>query len=456
MGRYKKSNGIFAYPKAAVGKVLALFCFAAILFPAVLCASDILVVEVKDAISPPIASYLIENINEALATNKSAIIIRLDTPGGLDTAMRDIIQQEMNAHIPVIVYVSPKGARAASAGAIITLASDIAAMAPGTNIGAAHPVNIGKTQEKEGESETMVEKVTNDAVAYAQSIAKERGRNEQWAEDAVRKSISTPANEALKIGVIDIVAENMDDLLVQLDGRVITKNSSTFELHTKDITLVEKPMGLRYRLLATISNPNVAYILMLIGLAGIYFELSSPGAILPGVIGGISLILAFFAFQTLPVNFAGVALIILAVILFIAEIKVPSFGLLTVGGIISMILGSLLLFRTPELYAQVSLMVILPITLFFTAFFVACLYLVVRVHRTKPLSGARGLIGEHAEVYVWDAPGQGKVFCHGEYWNATGPASLHKGEKVEVVDIAGMDLMVMPFGQRDDTKDPAQ
>ena len=456
MGRYKKSNGIFAYPKAAVGKVLALFCFAAILFPAVLCASDILVVEVKDAISPPIASYLIENINEALATNKSAIIIRLDTPGGLDTAMRDIIQQEMNAHIPVIVYVSPKGARAASAGAIITLASDIAAMAPGTNIGAAHPVNIGKTQEKEGESETMVEKVTNDAVAYAQSIAKERGRNEQWAEDAVRKSISTPANEALEKGVIDIVAENMDDLLAQLDGRVITKNSSTFELHTQNVNLVEKPMGLRYRLLATISNPNVAYILMLIGLAGIYFELSSPGAILPGVIGGISLILAFFAFQTLPVNFAGVALIILAVILFIAEIKVPSFGLLTVGGIISMILGSLLLFRTPELYAQVSLMVILPITLFFTAFFVACLYLVVRVHRTKPLSGARGLIGEHAEVYVWDAPGQGKVFCHGEYWNATGPASLHKGEKVEVVDIAGMDLMVMPFGQRDDTKDPAQ
>ncbi|HOO37592.1 MAG TPA: nodulation protein NfeD, partial [Deltaproteobacteria bacterium] len=339
MGRYKKSNGIFEYSKAIAGKCIIIVCAAAILLPAVLHASDILVIEVKDAISPPIAAYIIENIDEALATNKSAIIIRLDTPGGLDTAMRDIIQHEMNAHIPVIVYVSPKGARAASAGAIITLASDIAAMAPGTNIGAAHPVNIGKTQEKEGESETMVEKVTNDAVAYAQSIARERGRNEQWAEDAVRKSISTPASEALEKGVIDIVATNMDDLLAQLDGRKITKDSSTFELHTQNVALVEKPMGLRYRLLAAISNPNVAYILMLIGLAGIYFELSSPGAILPGVIGGISLILAFFAFQTLPVNFAGVALIILAVILFIAEIKVPSFGLLTVGGIISMILG---------------------------------------------------------------------------------------------------------------------
>ena len=456
MGRYKESNGIFAYSKAAVGKWIVFFCAASILFPAVLCASDILVVEVKDAISPPIAAYLIENIDEALATNKGAIIIRIDTPGGLDTAMRDIIQREMNAHIPVVVYVSPKGARAASAGAIITLASDIAAMAPGTNIGAAHPVNIGKTQDKEGENETMVEKVTNDAVAYARSIAKERGRNEQWAEDAVRKSISTPANEALEKGVIDIVAENMDDLLAQLDGRVITKNSSTFELHTQNVNLVEKPMGLRYRLLATISNPNVAYILMLIGLAGIYFELSSPGAILPGVIGGISLILAFFAFQTLPVNFAGVALIILAVILFIAEIKVPSFGLLTVGGIISMILGSLLLFRTPELYAQVSLLVILPITLFFIAFFVGCLYLVLKVHRTKPLSGAQGLIGEHAEVYVWDASGKGKVFCHGEYWNATGPTSLHKGEKVEVVDLIGMDLTVRSIGPRDDTEDSVQ
>jgi membrane-bound serine protease (ClpP class) len=456
MGRYKESYGVLTYSTANFVKYIIYASALLVFFPPVLWASDILVVEVKDAISPPIASFIIENIDSALATNKSAIIIRLDTPGGLDTAMRDIIQREMNANIPVIVYVSPKGARAASAGAIITLAADVAAMAPGTNIGAAHPVNIGKTQEKEGESETMVEKVTNDAVAYARSIAKDRGRNEQWAEDAVRKSISTPANEALEKGVVDIVADNMDDLMAQLDGRVIKKNASTFELQTKGAHLVENPMGLRYRLLAAISNPNVAYILMLIGLAGIYFELSSPGAILPGVIGGISLILAFFAFQTLPVNFAGVALIILAVILFIAEIKVPSFGLLTVGGVISMILGSILLFRTPELYAQVSLMVILPITLFFTAFFVACLYLVVKVHRTRPLSGTQGLQGEFAEVYIWDEKGTGKVFCHGEYWNAAGPSKLNPGDRVKVVDIKGMDLIVEPLKEEGTLEDSSQ
>lgn len=406
----------------------------------------------KDAISPPIASYIIENIDEAIATNKVAVIMRMDTPGGLDTAMRDIIQKVMNAKIPVIVYVAPKGARAASAGALITLASDIAAMAPGTNIGAAHPVSVGGGGEgKDAKDSTMVQKVTNDAVAYARSIARERGRSEQWAEDIVKKSISTPSQEALSMGVIDIVAQDVGDLLNQLDGRKIKKNAVTFELHTKGANLVEKPMGFRYRLLAAISNPNVAYILMLIGLAGIYFELSSPGAVLPGVIGGISLILAFFAFQTLPVNYAGIALILLAVIMFIAEIKVPSYGLLTVGGIISMVLGSVLLFRTPELYAQVSYGVIIPVTLFFAAFFVTTLYLVVKVHRTPSRVGAEGIPGETAEVYSWNADGTGKVFCHGEYWNAKGPMTLKPGDQVEVVEVAGMDLIVKPQGTAKET-----
>jgi membrane-bound serine protease (ClpP class) len=407
-----------------------------------LSASDILVIEVKDAISPPIASYIMENIDNALATSKAAIIIRLDTPGGLDTAMRDIIQKEMNANIPVIVYVSPKGARAASAGALITLASDIAAMSPGTNIGAAHPVSIGGPDDKEGKDSTMVNKVTNDAVAYAKSIARDRKRSEQWAEDIVRKSISTPAQEALTKGVIDIVAQDMADLLNQLHGRKIKKNLVTFVLNTKQANLVDNPMGFRYRLLSTLSNPNIAYILMLIGLAGIYFELSSPGAILPGVIGGISLILAFFAFQTLPVNYAGVGLILLAVIMFIAEIKVPSYGLLTVGGIISMVLGSLLLFRTPELYAQVSYALILPVTLFFAAFFAATIYLVVKAQRTTSKLGADALKDEIAEVYAWNEDGTGKVFCHGEYWNAKGPSTLKVGDLVKVVDQSGMELIV--------------
>jgi membrane-bound serine protease (ClpP class) len=447
MGRYQKSHGTPRTAVVAIGALLAGIFFFLTAAPCGVRAADIVVLDVKDAISPPIASYVIENIDDAIATNKAAIIIRMDTPGGLDTAMRDIIQKEMNATIPVIVYVAPKGARAASAGALITLASDIAAMAPGTNIGAAHPVSIGGSGEKEGKGDTMVQKVTNDAVAYARSIARERNRSEQWAEDIVKKSISTPSQEALTKGVIDIVAQDMDDLLIQLDHRKIKKNVKTFELRTKDARLVEKPMGFRYRLLATISNPNIAYILMLIGLAGIYFELSSPGAVLPGVIGGISLILAFFAFQTLPVNYAGIGLILLAVIMFIAEIKVPSYGLLTVGGVVSMLLGSLLLFRTPELYAQVSFGLIIPITLFFAAFFVVTLYLVVKVQRTSSKVGSESLKGEEAEVYAWNEDGTGKVFCHGEYWNAKGPSTLKQGDRVVVVDIAGMDLSVRPQGQ---------
>ena len=451
MGRYQEGHGSARY-KVNAGSILCVLAALLLFVPGRLSASDILVIEVKDAISPPIASYIMENIDNALATNKAAIIIRMDTPGGLDTAMRDIIQKEMNANIPVIVYVSPKGARAASAGALITLASDIAAMSPGTNIGAAHPVSIGGGDDKEGKDSTMVNKVTNDAVAYAKSIARDRKRSEQWAEDIVHKSISTPAQEALTKGVIDIVAQDMTDLLNQLHGRKIKKNLVTFVLNTKQANLVDNPMGFRYRLLSTLSNPNIAYILMLIGLAGIYFELSSPGAILPGVIGGISLILAFFAFQTLPVNYAGVGLILLAVIMFIAEIKVPSYGLLTVGGIISMMLGSLLLFRTPELYAQVSYALILPVTLFFAAFFASTIYLVAKAQRTTSRFGAEALKGEIAEVYSWNEDGSGKVFCHGEFWNAKGPLTLKAGDIVKVVDQSGMELIVTTSQRIDETR----
>ena len=451
MGRYQEGHGSARYQVNALG-ILCVLVVLLLFVPGRLSASDILVIEVKDAISPPIASYIMENIDNAVATSKAAIIIRLDTPGGLDTAMRDIIQKEMNANIPVIVYVSPKAARAASAGALITLASDIAAMSPGTNIGAAHPVSIGGGDDKEGKDSTMVNKVTNDAVAYAKSIARDRKRSEQWAEDIVHKSISTPAQEALTKGVIDIVAQDMTDLLNQLHGRKIKKNLITFVLNTKQANLVDNPMGFRYRLLSTLSNPNIAYILMLIGLAGIYFELSSPGAILPGVIGGISLILAFFAFQTLPVNYAGVGLILLAVIMFIAEIKVPSYGLLTVGGIISMVLGSLLLFRTPELYAQVSYALILPVTLFFAAFFASTIYLVVKAQRTTPKLGADALKDEIAEVYAWNEDGTGKVFCHGEYWNAKGPSTLKAGDLVKIVDLSGMELTVSKPTGMDETR----
>ncbi|HNY65961.1 MAG TPA: nodulation protein NfeD [Deltaproteobacteria bacterium] len=428
---------------------MAAFLGLLLLCPAVSKASEITVLDIRDAITPPIASFIGENIDSAVSSGKTAIIIRMDTPGGLDTAMRDIVQKEMNANIPVIVYVYPPGARAASAGAIIALASDVAAMAPGTNIGAAHPVGVGGVgggEEAKEEAKTMAEKVTNDAVAYVRSIARERGRNEAWAQDAVVKSISTPAHEALQLGVIDLVAQDMNDLLKGLDGRTVKKNNRTFVLKTTGAKLTEVEMGFRYRLLAALSNPNIAYILMLIGLAGIFFELSNPGVILPGVIGGISLILAFFAFQTLPVNYAGIALILLAVILFIAEIKVPSFGLLTVGGVISMLLGSLILFRDEEIYAQVSLGVIVPVTLLFVAFFVATLSLVVKAHRRTAVTGAQGIVGEQGEVFTWGPEGRGKVFCHGEYWNAQGPADLLPGDRVVVTELRGLELVVRPVG----------
>ncbi|HPW68877.1 MAG: nodulation protein NfeD [Desulfomonilia bacterium] len=455
MGRHKTRDEESRHAAARVAWPLAFIWLAVLLFPLALWAADVVVLDVSDAITPPVASYLIENIDKAVIAGREAVIIRLDTPGGLDTAMRDIIQKELNADIPVIVYVAPKGARAASAGALITLAADVAAMAPGTNIGAAHPVSIGTGEGAEGQNETMAEKITNDAVAYAKSIARAKGRNGQWAEDAVRKSISTPAEEARDLKVIEIVARDMGDLLDQLHGRVIKKDNSTFTLDTRDANTISEPMGLRYRLLSAISNPNIAYILMLIGMAGIFFELSNPGLILPGVIGGISLILAFFAFQTLPVNYAGVALMILAVILFIAEIMVPSFGMLTIGGVVSMVLGSVLLFRTPEIYAQVSLGIIVPVTILFTAFFVTTLYLVVRTHRTRSVSGSQGMIGERARVYSWSPDGAtGKVFCHGEYWNARGPLSLQPGDEVEVEGIEGLILTVRPVTGADSSRGP--
>jgi len=454
MGRYKKSHVLSQYADPRIGACAFFAGILITLIASVALAGEIYVIDVKDAISPPVASYVMENIDKALGENSDAVIIRIDTPGGLDPAMRDIIQKIMNAPIPVIVYVAPKGARAASAGAFITLASDIAAMAPGTNIGAAHPVSIGLGGGgKEGKDKTMEDKVTNDAVAYARSIAKEKGRNEQWAESAVRESISTTALDALEKGVIDIVANDIDDLLAQIDGKEVLKDSKTFVLNTKDIELKESIMGFRYRLLTILSSPEIAFILMLIGLAGLYFELSSPGAILPGVIGGISLILAFFAFQQLPVNYAGFGLILLAIIMFVAEIKVPSYGMLTVGGVVSMLLGSILLFDTPELSAQVSLGVILPVALSFCAFFVISVYLVIKAHRVSPVSGLEGMLGEQAEIYQWDAKGAGKVFCHGEYWSAKGPAGLEKGDMVEVVDIDGMSLTVKPIKDQDKTSE---
>jgi membrane-bound serine protease (ClpP class) len=316
------------------------------------------VLTVDGIINPAVAGFVAASISRSAAEGAECLIIRMDTPGGLDLSMRSIIKEMMGSGIPVIVYVSPAGARAASAGALITMAADIAAMAPGTNFGAAHPVSLGGGKMED----EMASKVENDAAAYAESIAAKRNRNKEWAVKAVRESVSITENEALKIKVIDLIASDLEDLLRQLDGRKITTAAGVTILETEGIEVHEIEMGLREKVLDTLSNPNIAYILMMVGLLGLYFELSNPGAIFPGIIGGISLILAFFAFQTLPVNYAGILLIILALILFILEIKVTSFGMLTVGGVISLILGSLMLFDTGAApFARLSFEVIIPV-----------------------------------------------------------------------------------------------
>jgi membrane-bound serine protease (ClpP class) len=398
------------------------------------------VITVSSAITPPIAQYVLENIELSSKGGARGLIILLDTPGGLDLAMRDIAKGILNATIPVIVYVYPSGARAASAGVIITVSAHIAAMAPGTNIGAAHPVSIGIGGAMD---KTMAKKVENDAVAYVRGIAGQKGRNTDWVERAVRKSASITAEEALRNKVIDFVATDVRNLLEQADNKTLLLSSGKVKivLKTKDAAVHEKKMSVRQQALAVLSDPNIAYILLLVGLAGLYFEFTNPGALLPGIIGGISLILAFFAMQTLPVNFAGVLLILFGVLLFIAEIKVISHGLLTVGGIISLFLGSLMLFNSPDPALRVSLTVIIPAVAVISLFFVAIIALVVKAHMQKSYTGSEGMAGERGEA-VTDVQEDGRIFVKGEYWNAFSDKRIEKGKIIQVITVEELKLKV--------------
>ena len=399
------------------------------------------VITVSAAITPPAAEYIIQSINEATKSGAEGLIIRLDTPGGLDLAMRDIAKEILNAAVPVIVYVAPSGARAASAGVIITVAAHIAAMAPGTNIGAAHPVGlgIGASMDK-----TMSQKVVNDAVAYVRGIAKKRNRNEEWVEKAVRKSESITAEEALRLKVVDFVTSDLNQLLGQIEGREISLAAGKKALRTKGAVFNEKIMGIRQKVLSALSDPNIAYILLLIGLAGLYFEFSTPGVILPGVIGGISLILAFFAMQTLPVNYAGVALILFSIILFIAEIKVISHGILTIGGIISLIIGSLMLFETPDPSLRVSWSVLIPAVVVTSLFFITVIAFAVKAQLLKPQGGQEGMAGEEGEA-VTDVFEEGSILIHGEYWSAVSDVPIAKGSKVRVIRAEHLKVRVEPI-----------
>ena len=399
---------------------------------------DIFAIRIHGAISPGTAGFLTSALDKAHQAGAQAILVELDTPGGLGESMRTMVKDIMNAPLPVIVYVAPTGAQAASAGVMVTMSADVAAMAPGTNIGAAHPVSSGGG-DIEGE---MAKKVVNDMVAFAQGIAQERGRNVGWVKQAVERSVSITADEAVEIGVVDLKAHNRADLLEKLDGREIKRGSGlTFTLQTKGARVVELDESARDRILRTLANPNIAYILMMLGLAGLYFELSHPGAILPGVVGGIALILAFYSFQTLPVNYAGILLILLGAVLFILEMKVASYGMLSVGGLISLTLGSLMLFDSPDNYMRVSLSVIIPVIAVVGGFFVLLAALVVRTHRRVTTTGLVGMVGETGRVKAWEG-NAGRVLVHGEWWHARSDDELQPGDTVTVTAAEGMKLTV--------------
>ncbi|MCD6165591.1 nodulation protein NfeD [bacterium] len=409
-----------------------------------LAAQPVEVIKIDGIINPVSAKFIIESLEQAEAENAVCLIIELDTPGGLMTSMRQIVKKILTAKIPVVVYVFPSGSRAGSAGVFITLAAHIAAMAPGTNIGAAHPVTLGGARDT---SSTMTEKITNDAAAFIKTIAEKRHRNTKWAEQAVRKSVSITEKEALKANVIDLVVPTVDSLLQALDGRKVELDGKQVTLRTKNAPVIFHQMNLRYRILDKISDPNIAYILLLLGLYGIIFELQNPGAILPGVAGVIFLILAFFAMQTLPINWAGLLLIIFAIVLFILEIKIVSYGLLTLGGIVSMVLGSLMLFESPYPFLKVSLSVIIPAVITTVLFFLLAIGLGIRAQWRKPATGKEGIIGEVgvALTRIYDG---GQVKIHGEIWKATAEKPIKKGRKVKVVAVEGLCLKVQPYSER--------
>ena len=398
-------------------------------------AGQIDVITVEGPITPVTAKYISDAVRNAERNGSECLIIRMDTPGGLMQATWTIDKRLLAARIPIIVYITPSGGRAASAGVFISYAAHLVAMAPSTNIGSAHPVTMGG-QDSSG---VMMEKVTNDAVAHIKGLAEQRGRNVQWAEEAVRSSVSITEKEALKMKVIDYIAEDLEDLIDQLDGREVSIDGEDIVLRTKGNLLKEIPMNWRYKILDKISDPNIAYILLMLGIYGIFFELSNPGSLFPGILGGIFLVLAFFALQVFSINTAGILLILLAIVFFILEANIPSFGLLTMGGIVSMVLGSLMLFRTPTV--RVSLSVIIPAVLATAAFFIFAAGLGLRAQFKKATTGQKGLIGERGEVIQVLNP-EGQVSIHGEIWTAVALENIKKGEQIEVVEVDGLKLHV--------------
>ncbi len=392
-------------------------------------------IQIAGAITPVTAKYITDAVERAEQNDAECLIIQMDTPGGLLQATMEIDKKLLDAKVPVIVYIAPSGGRAASAGTFISYAAHLVAMAPSTNIGAAHPVTMGGQDT----SQVMLEKQANDAVAHIKGLADKRGRNAEWAEAAVRQSVSITDKEALDVGVINFIADNLSDLLDQLDSWEVELEDQTVVLETRNADIQRHPMDWRYRILDKISDPNIAYILMMLGFYGILFELRSPGTIFPGVIGAICLILAFFALQVLTINVAGLLLILLAILLWILEVHVPSFGLLTIGGVVSFILGSMMLFKTPEV--KVSIGLIITLAVLTALFLVVGLGLALRTRLSKATTGMQGLVGEEGLAVSALNP-EGQVSVHGEVWKAKSSQKIKKGERIIVTAVDGLKMQV--------------
>jgi len=417
---------------------LLLLAAAGALLPApASAAAPVATIQIDGVISPVTVRLVEAALTRAQSEGAGALVIQLDTPGGLERSMRLICQRLLNAEIPVIVYVAPTGSRAASAGVFITMAAHVAAMAPATNIGAAHPVAIGGGVDKES-----MKKIENDAAAFARTIAVERGRNAEWAEKAVRQSVSITEREALKLKVVDLVADSLPDLLDKIDGRVVKVAKGPVTLQTRGAVVKAIEIGFRDRVLNVITDPNIAYILMMLGMLGLFFELSNPGVILPGVIGGISLILAFFALQSLPINYAGLLLILFGIVLLIAEIKVVSHGVLAIGGIVALALGSLMLFDAPEVGFRVSWWVILPTVGATAGMFLVAVAAGLRALSARSPAGGSALVGQTGVARGALSP-EGQVLVQGELWRAVARgAPVAEGARVRVVDANGLTLTV--------------
>lgn len=401
--------------------------------------SLIYLVELRGSINPGSAELLKRALKEADMGQADCLVIELDTPGGLVSTLRDMIQEIMASTIPTVVYVSPSGAQAASAGAILTIAAHVAAMAPGTNIGAAHPVNLGSGGEKD---ETMKQKAENDLAAMARSMAAERGRNAEWAEKAVRESVSASAREALELKVIDVLAKDLSELINQLDGIAVSLPDGPAELVIINPEIIQIKESLREKILRTIADPNIAYILMMIGMTGLYFEFAHPGTIFPGTIGAICLLLGLFALQALPVNTAGLLLLLLAALLFVMELIIASHGVLGAAGLASLLLGSIMLFDTSKTGVSIDTDVLWTTMLGVGSFLAAIIYLVTRATLSSPKSGAEALIGEKGIVRKTVGMRGGKVFLHGELWTAVSEETIPVDTEVRVIGVDGLKLRV--------------